>query len=419
VVVGRFDGSTAMQWAVGCDGGSPFFELADANGPSVTVTGTGVIDDGEWHHVVAVYDGFFNENRLYMDGKLEASGAAVYTAGFGSAAQVTIGELQNSLGNTFLHGIVDEVALHDRTIAESVIDRHYQDGTIGLQDGYVGCSATVDVMPLGDSITNRSGYRPTLYFDLIDQGYDVNFVGSRSDSTGTHDRDNEGWSGFATTDIAANLNGWLNGNPPEVVLLHAGTNDIGAVSVAEAITGLTSILDIIQLFNPEITVVLGQIINQQIFSQDVVDYNDQMATLAQTKLADGHKILLVDHENALIYPDDMDDLEHPNDAGFTKMAGVWFNGMTNFMPACNLAVPTFKSVASTSGQVATEYRYQPSVLANPDGLFTPLTVPAGMLVHPDTGEVRWTPGSAGQYQVDLQVQNSAGSAVQSFVLNIP
>ena len=81
--------------------------------------------------------------------------------------------------------------------------------------------------------------------------------------------------------------------------------------------------------------------------------------------------------------------------------------------------PIFKSVASTSGQVATEYRYQPNVLANPDGTFTLLTMPAGMQVHPDTGEVRWTPGAAGQYNVDLQLQNSAGSSVQSFILNIP
>ena len=276
-------------------------------------------------------------------------------------------------------------------------------------------------MPLGDSITARLGYRATLYFELTGQGIDVNFVGSNSDavSTGNHDRDHEGWSGFATTDIVANLDGWLSGNPPDVVLLHIGTNDIGSASVGEAITGLTSILDIIHAFDPDITVVLGQIINQQIFSQDVVDYNDQMVTLAQSKLAAGHKIVLVDHENALTYPNDMLDLEHPNDTGYDKMSDVWFNGMTEFLPVCNVAAPTFKSVASTSGQVATEYRYQPNVLANPDGTFTLLTMPAGMQVHPDTGEVRWTPGAAGQYNVDLQLQNSAGSSVQSFILNIP
>jgi len=421
VVVGRYEGGTPMQWSVGCDSGLPFFELVDENGTSVSVTGNGAIDDGEWHHVVAVYDGYFNENRLYIDGNLEAAGAATYTAGFGGAADVTIGELQNGLDNTFLLGIIDEVAFHDRAIPTSMINRHYQDGVIGLRDGYVGCSAIVDVMPLGDSITNRVGYRPTLYFDLIGQGYDVNFVGSRTDSvsTGSHDRNHEGWSGFATTDIAANLNGWLAGNPPEVILLHAGTNDIGAVSVAEAITGLTSILDIVHAFDPGITVVLGQIINQQIFSQDVVEYNDQMVGLAQTKRAAGHKILLVDHENALSYPDDMLDLEHPTDGGFAKMSGVWFDGMTEFLPACNLAAPTFNSVADTSGQVATEYRYQSSVLANPDVRFTLLTAPAGMQLHPDTGELRWTPGSAGQFNVDIQVQNSAGSAVQGFILNVP
>jgi hypothetical protein len=161
---------------------------------------------------------------------------------------------------------------------------------------------------------------------------------------------------------------------------------------------------------------LAQIINRQTFSQDTADYNDQVATLAQSKLAAGHKIVLVDHESALIYPDDMLDLEHPNDSGYAKMAKIWFDGLTGFLPICNLAAPEFVSIAGTSAQVGAEYRYQPNVLASPNGRFTLLTAPAGMQVHPDTGEVRWTPAAAGVYDVDLQVQNSAGSRVQSFTL---
>jgi hypothetical protein len=112
------------------------------------------------------------------------------------------------------------------------------------------------------------------------------------------------------------------------------------------------------------------------------------------------------------------DLRHANASGYAKMAKVWFDGLTSYLPICASAGPYFKSEAVTEAQVGNEYRYVPVILANPDSRFTALTAPAGMRVHPDTGEIRWTPDGVVQYNVDLQVQNSAGSAVQSFILNV-
>lgn len=421
VVLGRADTATAMQWSIGCENGSAYFELADANGTGATLFGSNLIDDGAWHHVTAVHDAFFDEVRLYVDGVLEAWAQVSYTSGFAAAVDMTIGELQNGQGDTYFGGQVDELALHDRAVPESMIRRHFTDGTVGLRNGYVGCAGSIDVMPLGDSITARVGYRPALYFDLVGQGYDVNFVGSRSDSaaTGNHDRDNEGWSGFLTTDIAANLAGWLSANPPHVIMLHIGTNDIDTVSVSDAVDGLASILDIVNAHDSGISVVLAQIVNRQVFSQETADFNDQMPALVSSKLAAGHKILLVDHENALVYPDDMIDLEHPNNVGYAKMAGVWFDALTTFLPACSPAAPSFVSTPVATAQVAVEFRYRPDVLANPDSRFTLLSAPPGMSVHPDTGEIRWTPGAPGPFQVDLQAENSAGSQVQGFILDVP
>jgi lysophospholipase L1-like esterase len=422
VVVGRYDSGAVMQWSIGCDTGLPYFELADTTGNSVLLTGTVSINDGEWHHVAAVHDAFYGENRLFVDGVLDVSAAAQYTGGFESSAGMTIGVLQDGVGNTFFDGIIDEVAVHDRAVPAALLNRHFQDGTLGLRQGYVGsCQSTVDLMPLGDSNTNRLGYRPALYFDLTNSGYDVNFVGSRSDniSSGSHDRDHEGWSGFTASDIASNLDAWLSGNPPNLILLHIGTNDLDVVSVSEALTDLGSVLDTIHAFDPDITVVLAQIVNRQIFSQDTADFNDQMVGLVQSRLAAGYKILLVDHESALLYPDDMSDLLHPNAAGYAKMAKVWFDGVSGFLPVCTSVAPAFVSSPSPTGLVGTEYRYRPVVLSKPAGRFTLQTAPPGMQIHPDTGEIRWTPAAPGQYNVDIQVQNSAGSAVQNLLLNVP
>jgi hypothetical protein len=420
VAIGRFDNGTPMQWSIGCNAGIPFFNLVDTNGTSGTVTGTGRIDDGKWHHVVVLYDAYYDEIRLYVDGILEGTTETSYTSGFSSSVNVTAGGMLDGVGGAYLQGAIDEIAFHDRTIPISTIKRHYLDGAIGLREGYLSCSRPVKIMPLGDSNTRRLGYRPTLYFDLINQGYGVDFVGTQSDAitTGSHDRDHEGWSGYTTSDIGFNLNNWLAINPPDTVLLHIGTNDIDVVTVAEAIDSLSSILDMIYSFNPEITVVLGQIINRQTFSQGTADYNDQIDVLIQSKLDAQHKILLVDHEIALEYPGDMSDLKHANTSGYTKMAKVWFDGLTRYLPACNSAAPRFNSEEIAEGQAGVEYRYEPELLANPDGRFTLLTGPPEMRLNRDTGEIRWSPGSAGRYHIDLQIQNAAGSAVQSFVLDV-
>jgi lysophospholipase L1-like esterase len=98
-------------------------------------------------------------------------------------------------------------------------------------------------MPLGDSLTSgiesdtpavlpmvdqRVGYRLALYNLLVKEGYLVDFVGSLEDGAGAGlaDPDHEGHGGFTQTQVAGEVNRWLNQNPADVVLLHIGTNDL-------------------------------------------------------------------------------------------------------------------------------------------------------------------------------------------------
>ena len=46
------------------------------------------------------------------------------------------------------------------------------------------------------------------------------------------------------------------------------------------------------------------------------------------KITYGDNIIIIDQENALIYPDDMSDSVHPNDVGYSKMAEAWFNAFS-------------------------------------------------------------------------------------------
>ena len=111
------------------------------------------------------------------------------------------------------------------------------------------CTGTIEVMPLGDSITvgkfsgidtsdgadsDDIGYRKDLW-DLLDgDGHTVDFVGtSLNGSTYPFgDPQHEGHNGWRDDQIADNIydnpggDNFLNQNPPDVILLHIGTNSL-------------------------------------------------------------------------------------------------------------------------------------------------------------------------------------------------
>ncbi len=331
--VGRKDGQTSLEWWVGCDGGKARFQLTDRSGAGLALVGTTDIDDGNWHHVVAVRDGGPNENRLYVDGVLEDSAPVIYGDSFASTATLNIGWLDNNAGGSHFDGQLDEIAIHDGVVTDDEIARHTVDGSVGLQRGYLGCTAPVRIMPLGDSITARPGYRPPLWFDLGGASYDVDFVGSSPESCPddpsqcSYDPDNEGHSGWTPDQIAASLNGFLGANPADVILLHIGTNDLDLL-------GVEDILNITDSFDPAITVVLARIINRMTFDQATTDFNIAVAAMAEQRISNGDKIIVVDMESALTYPDDMQDELHPLQVGFDKMAVVWRDSLSTFLPVC-------------------------------------------------------------------------------------
>ena len=93
----------------------------------------------------------------------------------------------------------------------------------------------VRILPLGDSLTDgftgtpvQGGYRNRLYSLLNGAGYQVDFVGTFSDSSNPTlpDANHQGLGGARVDHIQANIGGWLNQvEDPDVILLLIGTND--------------------------------------------------------------------------------------------------------------------------------------------------------------------------------------------------
>ena len=93
---------------------------------------------------------------------------------------------------------------------------------------------------------------------------------------------------------------------PTVVLLHIGTNDISR-DIQDP-TAVMRILDEIDRFNPDITVLLAGIISRTDGkAAQVTSFNDSVYALALDRI-EGGKIIWVDMENALNYVDDMYDV---------------------------------------------------------------------------------------------------------------
>jgi lysophospholipase L1-like esterase len=213
--------------------------------------------------------------------------------------------------------------------------------------GYLSARAVADpvkIMPLGDSITrgvgstNSNGYRKPLYLALADAGYNFDFVGGQT-AGDFQDLNHEGHGGWhadtaGTSDILGQVYNWLTANPADIVLLHIGTNDItvGGQNANE----VSDILNEIDRFSTDIKVILALIIDRQTHSSATTQFNIDVNNMAQSRIAAGDDIIVVDMEHALSYLTDMYDYLHPNNTGYAKMADAWYNALvttTNPEPA--------------------------------------------------------------------------------------
>ena len=203
------------------------------------------------------------------------------------------------------------------------------------------------IMPLGASntlgwgSTGEVGYRRPLYQLLIGAGYSVDFVGSQTDGyPADFDRNHEGHPGWRADQIRDNVTGWLNSTPADIILLHIGTNDItegqGATGTAAEIGQILDRIDDWERVNNEVWVVLARITNRgDSLSGETTTLNGLIQNLADTRIAAGDRIIVVNMESALTYPDDLSDVVHPNDIGYGKMAAAWFaalEGLISSLP---------------------------------------------------------------------------------------
>ena len=190
-------------------------------------------------------------------------------------------------------------------------------------------SASLKIMPLGDSITygdgdpGHGGYRTLLGTLLTGDGYQVDFVGSQQSGEGvTSDTDNEGHPGWRIPNIKNGIDseGWLETYQPDIILLHIGSNDLRYGNEVYAPDNLSALLDDILVRLPETHIIVAQIIPTRWGSDSNHRlYNDAIPGIVASK---GEHVSMVDMRNILSKSDFMT-LYHPNIDGYDKMAYAW------------------------------------------------------------------------------------------------
>ncbi len=425
VIIGRDDPSNPVHWWVGCkDGGQAAFYLGDRTGTGIYMYGSKDITDGYWHHIVAMRNTVTNEISLYVDGQKEASGFQSFTD-FNSIAEINIGWLNLGSGYHFI-GILDEIAIYNNLLTEVDIKSHYY-----LSRNYCEmCISPVRIIPLGDSITygyndpNLSfdlivGYRQALYLFLENSGYNIDFVGQFQNGQAaipTFDPDHQGViinGGFTAQDMANNVYSYLNDKPADVVLLHIGTNNVCNTTVSQ----IELILNEINRFDEKITVLLARIIGSlnETLNTCIANLNNAVESMVQTRK---DKIILVDQEHALTYPDDMYDYLHPKSSGYEKMASKWFEYLQTFLPICMETQPHITSTPINSVLLGQNYTYDVNATGVPTPTYSLLIAPTGMTIDTNTGLIQWMPTNSGTYNVTVKASNNLGEDSQSFSITV-
>jgi lysophospholipase L1-like esterase len=214
----------------------------------------------------------------------------------------------------------------------------------------------IKIVMIGDSITqggrnNRKEYtyRWPLFCELVDDGVDFDFIGSRD--FGLHkdakwpeeykgkkfDLDHEGYYGIKTAaaleKVQVVYTNWVA--VPDIALIHLGTNDQGAEDYQKAVKDpLREMIVLLRKQNPNVVIILSHL-----------NFNDSpgafridafISELRKEMDTENSPVRLVHmfqgwQENPDSPDTDTFDWSHANEQGQKKMADTWYKAMKPYL----------------------------------------------------------------------------------------
>lgn len=215
----------------------------------------------------------------------------------------------------------------------------------------------VRILPVGDSITQggkreraEHTYRLALQRLLRERGIGYDFIGSRT--AGLHadgvwpdvadgvpfDPDHEGYYGAKTASVCARVTQALPSYPapPDIVLIHLGTNDQKSRDFeADCIAPLRRLIQTLREANSNVAILLGHLnFNGSEGASTLRPLVEKLAVEMHTPLS---PVITVHHyrgwnEKPKQEQSDTFDWAHPNPSGQLKMARAWLDAMAARLP---------------------------------------------------------------------------------------
>jgi lysophospholipase L1-like esterase len=213
--------------------------------------------------------------------------------------------------------------------------------TTGGATGFDPCPASdpCKIMPLGDSITDGTGYsggyRVELFAKAIADEKNITFVGSLSNgpdtvSGVTFPKSHEGHFGWTISQVDELIPDPALGPAPHIVLVHLGTNDVNQNQVSGASDRLGSLIDQIIAELPDTLIVVAKIIPEPSKASGIDTLNAAIPGVVQARAGSGKHVILVDQFTG--FPSsELGDGVHPNQAGYERMAGVWYEAIKSYL----------------------------------------------------------------------------------------
>ena len=200
-------------------------------------------------------------------------------------------------------------------------------------------SGVCKIMPLGDSITDGTGfsggYRVELFAKAVADQKNITFVGSLSNGPSTvagvtFPKSHEGHFGWTISQVDDLIPNPALNPAPQIVLLHLGTNDINQNTLSGAPERLGSLIDQIIAKLPSALIVVAKIIPEPSKANDIATFNNAIPQIVQTRANAGKHVILVDQFTGFL-SSELGDGVHPNQAGYTRMAGVWYTAIKGYL----------------------------------------------------------------------------------------
>lgn len=187
----------------------------------------------------------------------------------------------------------------------------------------------LDSITDGFKSTDGSGYRKALLKALTGRGAKVTFMGSLK-SGPEPNNEHEGHPGWAIDRISDAATSFLDHTPndqkPNIILLHAGTNDM-VLKHHDATDRLGRLINWLRIKAPQAFIVVAEIIpfKDAEFEQRVQAYNTGLRNMFKEnplRYKDTKVQLLNMHDAVNVAT--LDDGIHPNDEGYKQMADAWY-----------------------------------------------------------------------------------------------